>query len=102
MKNLMRNEWLDWCMTRALHLNEDFSETPKKQNIYNWMTLALSYPKDIDKSFLISGIYVYMSGKEDALSPNMRLNSEDVISIPSSETNSSSNDDKNNIFMNEK
>jgi hypothetical protein len=60
-------------MLQAINLDEEFSKTPKKQDIYNWISTSwqIITPKEIVKAFLTSGISISMTGEEDSLSENV-------------------------------
>ena len=79
---------------------EDPIDPPKKQTIYNWLMYAWNSltPKDLIKSFIVSGISISMDGNDDLLLSNViRLKPE------AKATGSLGVEDqhKDNIFLND-
>ena len=61
-------------MAQSIISGEEFKSTPKKQDVYNWVTNVLNIisPRDVVKAFLTSGISISLTGEEDALSENVQ------------------------------
>jgi hypothetical protein len=73
VKEILKNQWLDWYVTIDLTLSK--LEIPTRQMIYDWFMASWNSlsPKEVITAFLESGLTNNLDGSEDILSKNLKI-----------------------------